>query len=198
MKKSNLIAKMFIGAAVVTMSFGMGSCKNEPKTEDTEEVAEDANEEKFEDTDEAKEKDSDYLVFAADTDLQEISLGKLAQKSANADVKAFGKMMEEMHTKSFEELKKTAQAKNITIPMSATEDGNEAFADLNKKTGADFDKAYADAMVDGHEKAIDKMQKASEKAEEADVRMWAANMLPNLKSHLEQAKALKAKVDAVN
>jgi len=197
MNKTSLFSKAILGAAVVSLSLGMASCKDEKKPEDTKEVAEDANEEKFDDTNEAKESDSDYLVFAAETDLKEIELGKLAQKSANADVKSFGKMMQEMHTKAYDELKATAAKKNITIPMALTDNGDEAFKDLNKKTGTDFDKAYADAMVDGHEKAIDKITTASEKAKEEDVRMWAANMLPSLKAHLEGAKTLKTKVDAV-
>ena len=52
-------------------------------------------------------------------------------------------------------------------------------------------------MVEGHEKAIEKIEKASEKANDADIRMWAANMLPTLRTHLDHAKQVKEKVDAV-
>lgn len=197
MKKTNLFSKLFLGAAVVTMSLGAVSCKDD-KPKDTEEVAEEANEEKFDDmANDSLEDDSDYLVFAAETDLKEIELGKLAQqKGMHAETKAFGKMMEEMHTKALAELKTAAAAKNITIPQSLTEDGKEAWDDLNKKEGHDFDAAYADDMVDGHEKAINKMEKAADKAQDPDIKTWAANMLPNLRSHLEQAKTLEATVDA--
>lgn len=198
MKKTSLFSKTLLGAAVVALSFGMQSCKNEPKQEDTKEVAEDENEAKFDDVNEEKEKDSDYLVAAAEVDMKEIELGKLAQtKSTNADVKALGKMMVDAHTKSLAELKATAATKNITLPASLTEKGQDAFKDLNDKNGHDFDKAYADKMVDGHEKMIEKMEKASEKAEDADIRMWAANMLPVLRMHLDHAKITKEKVDAL-
>lgn len=201
MKRTSLLSKTLLGAAVVTLSFGMQSCKNEPKNEDPKEVAEDENEAKFDNADdanEAKEKDSDYLVAAAEVDMKEIELGKLAQqKSTNADVKALGKMMVEAHTKAAAETKAFAAKKNITLPASLTEKGQDVYGDLNDKTGHDFDKAYADKMVEGHEKMIEKMQKASEKAEEADVRMWAANMLPELTKHLEHAKMTKEKVDAI-
>jgi putative membrane protein len=198
MKRTSLFGKALLGAAVVTLSFGMQSCKNEPKQEDPKEVAEDENEAKFDDVNDDKEDDSDYLVAAAETDMKEIELGKLAQqKSTNPDVQALGKMMVEQHTKASEELKKAAAAKNITLPTSLTEDGKEAYKDLNDKTGHDFDKKYTDMMVDGHEKMIKKMEKASEKATDADIRMWAANMLPTLRTHLEHAKMAKEKVDAV-
>lgn len=197
MKKTNLFSKLFLGAAVFTMSLGAISC-NDDKPKDTEEVAEDANEEKFEDApNDSLEDDSDYLVFAAETDLKEIELGKLAQtKGMHAETKAFGKMMQDMHTKSFDELKAAAAAKNITIPQSLTEDGKDAVEKLNGKTGHDFDAAYADDMVDGHEKAIDKITKAADKAQDPDIKTWAAKLLPNLQSHLEQAKKLEATVDA--
>ncbi|MES2486532.1 MAG: DUF4142 domain-containing protein [Bacteroidota bacterium] len=197
MKKTSLFSKLFLGAAVVTMSFGAVSCKDN-KPEDSKEAAEDQNETKFDDTNEAKEDDSQYLVGAAEMDLKEIELGKLAQtKSTNADVKAFGKMMVDMHTKSYDALKTTSSAKNISIPLALTDKGNEAFTELNDKSGWDFDKAYADKMVKGHENAIDEMKKASEKATDPDVKQWAANMIPSLNAHLEQSKALQAKVDAM-
>jgi putative membrane protein len=197
MKRTSILGKALMSAAVVTMSLGAVSCKEENKQEDPKEVAEDQNEQKFEDTNESKEDDSQYLVDAAEVDMKEIELGKLAQKSANADIKALGQMMVDEHTKSSAATKALAAKKNITLPPSLTEKGQEAFKDLNDKTGADFDKKYAEMMVDGHEKTIEKMEKASEKATDEEVRMWAANMLPTLRKHLEHAKTTKEKVDAV-
>jgi putative membrane protein len=198
MKKTSLFSKMLLGTAVFTMAFAMQSCKDENKAEDPKEVAEDENEAKFDDANEDMEKDSDYLVAAAEVDMKEIELGKLAQqKSTNKDIQALGKMMVDQHMKASADTKALAGKKNVTLPSSLTEKGKEAYEDLNGKTGHDFDKAYADMMVDGHEKTIEKMEKASEKAEDADIRMWAANMLPVLRTHLEHAKMTKEKVDAV-
>lgn len=198
MKKTSFFSKALLGAAVLTMALGTTSCKKEEKQEDPKEVAEDENEAKFDDVNDDKEEDSDYLVAAAEVDMKEIELGKLAQqKSANADVKALGKMMVEQHEKASAETKALAAKKNISLPSTLTEKGQDAYKDLNDKTGHDFDKAYADKMVDGHEKMIEKMEKASEKATDPDIRMWAANMLPVLRTHLEHAKMTKEKVDAV-
>lgn len=198
MKKVSIFAKMLMGAAVVTMAFGTVSCKDENKPEDTKEVAEDQNEQKFDETNDAKEDDSEYLVAAAEVDMKEIELGKLAQtKSKNADIQALGKMMVDEHMKSSEETKALATTKNITLPAALTDKGQEAYKDLNDKTGNDFDKAYADMMVDGHEKTIEKMEKASENAADADIRAWAAKMLPTLRKHLDHSKMVKEKVDAM-
>ena len=199
MKKSSLFSKAILGAAVVTMSFGMGSCKNEPKAEDPKEVAEDANEQNLDtEATDSLEDDSQYLVDAAEVDMKEIELGKLAEtKSTNADIKALAKMMIDAHTKASAATKDLAAKKGITLPAALTDKGEDARKDLNDKTGADFDKAYADAMVDGHEKTIKEIEKASEKAKDPDVRTWAAQMLPELRKHLEHSKMAKEKVDAV-
>ncbi|RZJ61626.1 MAG: DUF4142 domain-containing protein [Flavobacterium sp.] len=180
------------------MSFGAVSCKDENKAEDPKEVAEDQNEAKFDDVNDDKEEDADYMVAAAEVDMKEIELGKLAQqKSTNADVKGLAQMMIDAHTKAGEATKALAAKKNITLPASLTEKGQDKFSDLNDKTGKDFDEKYVDMMVDGHEKMIDKMEKASEKATDEEIRMWAANMLPELRKHLEHSKMVKEKVKAV-
>ena len=191
MKKRSILGKMLLGMAVFTLSFGMTSCKDN-KEKDATEMAEDQNEEKFDDTNEAKEEDSDYLVFAADTHMKEIELGKLAQqKSTNADVRQYAEMLITDHTKALEDLKKTAEAKNISLPTALSEDGKEAYDKLSEEKTEDFDKKYVDMMVDGHEEAVKKMEKASEEANDEEIKMWAADMLPTLKTHHNEAVRLQ-------
>src|SRR6218665_1110758 len=106
MKKTTLLKSALLSVAISSMSVTMTSCKQEPKAEDTKEVAEDQNEAKFDDTNEAKEDDSQYLVAAGEVDMAEIELSKLAQtKSTDADVKSLAKMMIDAHTKAAASLK---------------------------------------------------------------------------------------------
>ncbi len=196
--KTITLRKVLLSLSICLMLISAGSlttaCKQEPKPEDSKEVAEDENEVKF-DANEAKEDDSEFLVSAAETNLMEIELGKLAQsKSTNAEVKKFANMMIKDHTKAWDELKAFATTNNISLPEAITEKGKEHYEDLNKKSGKDFDKAYADMMANKHDDAISKMEKAAEDANSADVRTWAANMLPTLNGHLQQAKMLQEKV----
>lgn len=193
MKKLLLAGKAILGAALIIIF--LNSCKNETKQEDPKEVAEDANETKFDSID-SKEDDSQYLVDQAEINLEEIEIGKLAQtKGTNAEVKKFGQMLVDEHTKAASEVSTLAKAKNFTLPTSLTEDGQDKYNKLNEKSGADFDKKFADMMVDGHEKAIDKIKKAAENAKDADVRQWATNSIPVLTTHLEHAKVLKESLD---
>ena len=191
MKRKSILGKMLLGAALITMTLGATSCKDNKET-DPAEVAEEQNEAKFEDTNEAKEEDAEYFVFAADVNRKEIELAKLAQqKSTNAEVRAFAEILFNDHTKAMADLEKNAQLKNISLPTALSEDGKEAYDKLSKEKTEDFDKKYVDMMVDGHEKAIKKMEKASEEANDEEIRMWAADMLPTLKTHHNEAVRLQ-------
>lgn len=191
MKRRSILGKMLLSAAVITMTLGATSCKDNKETDPTE-VAEEQNEAKFEDTNEAKEDDAEYFVFAADVNRKEIELAKLAQqKSTNAEVRAFAEILFNDHTKAMADLEKNAELKNISLPTALSEDGKKAYDKLSKEKTEDFDKKYVDMMVDGHEEAIKKMEKASEEANDEEIRMWAADMLPTLKTHHNEAVRLQ-------
>ncbi|RZJ29686.1 MAG: DUF4142 domain-containing protein [Flavobacterium sp.] len=190
--KKNLILAMF---SMAMFTFSLSSCKKETKEDDTKEVATEQNEAKFDENDN-KEDDSKFLVAAAETDLMEIEIGKLAQtKGTNQGVKDFGKMLIDDHTKSANVTKPLAEKMKVSLPMAITEKGKENYDKLNsEKQGKDFDQKFADMMVDGHQDAISKMEDASENANDPDIKAWAAGMLPTLRMHLEHAKALQQQV----
>lgn len=193
MKKILLAGKVILGAGLLLVS--LDSCKNENKQEDPKEVAEDSNEAKFDSIADKKD-DSEFLVDIAEVNLAEIEIGKLAQtKSTNPEVKKFGKMLVDEHTKSASEVSALAKAKNFTLPTSLTQEGQDEYKKLNEKSGLDFDKKFADMMIDGHEKAIDKLKKATEDAKDQDVKLWASNNIAPLTAHLEHAKLLKQDLD---
>ncbi|MBP4139032.1 DUF4142 domain-containing protein [Flavobacterium geliluteum] len=193
MKKILLASKLILGAGLIIIF--LQSCKNEAKQEDPKEVAEDTNEAKFDSIEDTKN-DSEFLVDIAEVNLAEIEIGKLAQiKSTNSEVKKFGKMLVDEHTKAATEVSALADAKNITLPVAITEDGKEEYNQLNEKSGTDFDKKFADMMIDGHQKAIDKLRKASEDATDQDVKLWASNSIAGMTAHLEHAKMLKQNLD---
>lgn len=171
--------------------FIIHACGNN-NPDDPKEIAEDQNEERFDDR--KSEKDANFLVEAAAINLEEIKLGELAQqKGMMEDTKALGKMMVKEHTAAMKELKSLADSKSITIPEVLTEDGQDAFDDLNEEKGMSFDKEYCSMMVRGHKTAIRKFENASSNAEDPDIRNWATSMLPGLRAHLENSNICKEK-----
>src|SRR4051794_33104428 len=86
--------------------------------------------------------DSEFAVKAATGGMMEVQLGQIAQsKASDQRVKDFGNMMVQDHSAANDELKRLASAKNVTLPADVTDKQKKEIDDLNKKNGADFDKA---------------------------------------------------------
>ena len=135
---------------------------------------------------------SDFMVKVADVGMTEVKLGQMAQdKGMSQRIKDFGAMMVKDHTAAGDELKNLAERKNVTLPATVGNDHQKKIDDLNKKSGKDFDKAYINAMVDGHKSTVNDFEKASKNAKDADVKAWVDKTLPTLEMHLDSAKAIK-------
>ena len=135
---------------------------------------------------------ADFMVKVADVGMTEVKLGSMAQdKGTSQRVKDFGSMMTKDHSKAGDELKSLASQKNVTLPSAVGEDHQRKIDDLNKKTGKDFDRAYMDMMVDGHQSTVNDFQRASKNTTDTDVKAWVDKTLPTLQMHLNSAKAIK-------
>ena len=136
----------------------------------------------------------DFVADAATGGMMEVELGNLAQQKAkNQRVKDFGKMMVDDHTQANNNLKDITSRKNITVPAAITDDQKKEMDKLSKKSGADFDKAYVDMMVDDHKKDIAAFKKASGNVGDNDIKNFATSTLPTLQKHLDSIEAIKSK-----
>jgi len=71
--------------------------------------------------------------------------------------------------------------------------------ELSGKSGAEFDKAFIDMMVEDHQKAISLFEQAnSEKFSDAGLRKFVSDQLPGLRNHLSRAQQLQKEVDSKN
>ncbi len=186
MRNNKNIRKSLFHVTLFTTIIAVSSCTNNQEPKDTVEVAEDYNDAKFDEQD--LKKDAQFLVEAAEINLEVIQLGQLAQeKGKSADVKELGKMMEEAHTKLLNDLTTLANSKQITIPTSVSDESREDFNTLNEKLGINFDIAYAELMVSGHNDAIDAFEEAATECTDLEIKNWATTALPELRSHLDQS-----------
>jgi putative membrane protein len=138
---------------------------------------------------------ADFFVKAADGGMAEVAAGKLAQeKATNPKVKEFASMMVTDHTGANSGLKELASKKNVTLPDTVSTDHQKSAADLGKKTGKDFDKAYMDMQVKDHEKTVDLFKDGSKNVKDTELKAFIDQTLPKLQAHLDAAKALKKTV----
>jgi putative membrane protein len=165
---------------------------NDSTADSSKKMAEEHNDAKF---DKSEEKDAQFLVDAANINLAEIKIGELAMTKASAkEVKDLAKMIYDDHIKANNALTDLAKKKNITIPVATDDNANSMYNSLNQKSGYDFDQEFCAKMVDGHKDAIEKFNKASNDANDADIRNWAMTMLTSLRMHLDQAMNCQAKL----
>jgi putative membrane protein len=139
--------------------------------------------------------EEDFWNKAAEGGMAEVELSKLAQtKAQNADVKKFAQTMVTDHTKANGELKTLAGKMNVTLPSELNSTHKSTADKLNSLTGADFDKAYVDAMVKDHDDAVSLFQTEADGGTTADLKAFAAKTLPTLKSHQSMIKDIQGKM----
>lgn len=129
--------------------------------------------------------DAKFTTQAAVGGMAEVELGKMAlEKSSNAQVKEFATMMVKDHGMANTELMAIAKQKNITLPSTVDDEHKKKMDDLSKKTGANFDKAYVSAMVDGHKSTLKLMEDESKDGKDADLKSFATKTAPIVQTHL--------------
>lgn len=138
--------------------------------------------------------DAARLVAIAQANIAEIEAGNLAlEKSSNADVKAFAKMMVDDHTQGLEETKKVAAAKNVTLPSEPDAAHKKLAAELKALSGSGFDNTYLKkAGVEDHTKVHAALRKDIGTAQDADVKALAVKLEPTVAHHLAVATKLGA------
>jgi putative membrane protein len=133
--------------------------------------------------------DKTFVTKAAQGGMAEVELGKLASdKGSSEQVKDFGKKMVDDHGKANDELKSLAQSKNITLPTDLTAKDKALRDRLSKLSGAAFDRAYMQAMLNDHRTDVSEFRMESKSGSDPDVKQWAAKTLPTLESHLKLAQ----------
>jgi putative membrane protein len=137
----------------------------------------------------ADEDDAKFIKEAAEGGMMEVKLAQLAlTKTTSPEVKKLAQHMLDDHTKANTELKALAAKMNITIPSDISMDNQKMYDNLGKKTGAEFDKEYADMLVKSHKKSISKFETCGEKGKDPELKKWASGKIPVLKHHLEMAQ----------
>ena len=108
--------------------------------------------------------DKDFVNDLAIAGTAEVELGRMAaERGANPEVKKFGNMMVADHTAAGDKLKTIATQHNIAWPAALDDKHRDLRDKLAKLSGAEFDREYMSAMVDGHETVAGKLESRIDK-----------------------------------
>ena len=103
--------------------------------------------------------DKSFIADASQGDLTEIKLSQLAlQKASSSSVKTFAQKMITDHTKLETEMKPFADKAGVTPATELNSEHQAVYDKLNGLSGADFDKAYIEAMQKDHHEDLTKFQ----------------------------------------
>ncbi len=142
-----------------------------------------------------KNADSQFMMMAATSGMNEIGLSQTAlSKSSNDDVKQFAQKMIDDHTTAGDELKSVAADKNVTLPAAMDAKHQTENDKLSALSGDALDREYAKTMVKDHEQAVATFKKEADSGKDAEAKAFAAKTLPTLQSHLDMARNLMNKM----
>jgi putative membrane protein len=132
--------------------------------------------------------DQDFFTKASSDGAAEVQMGQLAvQKASSPQTKDLAQQLVKDHTAANKQLAALADRKHANVVLQPQP--SDVMDKLQSLSGSDFDKAYASAMVGGHQKAIALFDSASHSSD-PDVAAFASKTLPTLKHHLQMAQKL--------
>jgi putative membrane protein len=136
---------------------------------------------------------STFLTNTAVANLFEIESSKVAlTKTRNDKIKAFANQMVTDHTGAGTKFKQAVADAKLTPPAEKLDAKHQALLDdLKNKNGTAFDTAYVKAQYDGHVETVAMFEAYAKGGDNVRMKQFTNDMLPTLKSHLDQVSKLK-------
>ncbi|HYD22359.1 MAG TPA: DUF4142 domain-containing protein [Flavipsychrobacter sp.] len=189
MKLTSKAACLLIAGGLFVASCGSGA--NESETSDTTladkmEAAVDTVQAAM-----AGNPDQDFIKDAVEMNTKELAWLDAGMKMGmDKEVKGHAKMMMADHEKMGTEVKDYAGKKGLEVPNVDT----AGEVDINEKKGKDWDRKWAEKMVDDHQKVIKRFENAQNDVKDEELRTMISSTLPKLRSHLEMSEKLRDKL----
>src|SRR5260221_7846262 len=118
------------------------------------------------------EQDHKFIQDAAKGGMREVHMGQLGmERGASPDVKSLSQHLINDHKAANDELAALAKQKGVSLPGDDAQ--MAASIPFATKSGADFDKAFAHAAVEDHQKDIAEFEKEVSSGTNPDLKNWA-------------------------
>ncbi len=137
--------------------------------------------------------DKHFLHAASQGGLFEIAVGNYAAQNGNSSaVKDLGTHTAADHTAINQKVGAWAESQSVKLSDKPNTKTQAKIDKLTALTGADFDKAYVDALVKAHKADIAAFQKEIDSTSNADLKALLTDTLPTLQGHLKMAEDAQA------
>jgi putative membrane protein len=133
---------------------------------------------------------AEVLGSLHEADQKEIQAGRIAQKDGQSKaVKDYGKMLVKDHTAADDRVAALAQKQNVDLVAATPAPGPNDMGTM-ATTGPDFDKKFAQEMLDDHRKAIAALTAALNSTADPQLRKLLTELLPTLEKHAAAAQKI--------
>ncbi len=125
-----------------------------------------------------------FLQEVARNGVAEVNMAQLGtQKAQDPELKDVSMKLVRDHSKLNEQVKELAQKKGVSLSTEINSKHQGMIDHISGLSGEEFDKAYAQHMVQGHKKSIAKFEQAA-RSDDSDISRFAKSTLPTLRKHL--------------
>ncbi len=146
-------------------------------------------------SDVVSDQDKTFLKGQQETNLFELSLGKVVIERATSEkVRALAEKLVSDHQKVSEQNRALSSKLGLAIPEQPSAEQQATAEKIKSQTGAAFDAAYVAAQVEGHMKSVSSAQKEISSGSHPEVKAFATEYLPKAQMHLDHSKATQAEL----
>jgi predicted outer membrane protein len=147
--------------------------------------------------------DSQVLMKLHHINKEEIEVGQIAQKNGGTrDVKDFGATLVRDHTQADQDVTALASKVNVDLEAKKADAKHQEkqqvmqnkIDQLKKTSGKDFDRAFAQMMVNGHRQAIEMVKDARGTVQSVELKSLLEKLLPTLQKHEDIANDILNKL----
>jgi len=140
--------------------------------------------------------DQETAMKIEQSHIGEIDLARLAKDHAsNGDVKSYADMVESDHTGALKDVQKIMKDKGVNESTgSKPADSQAKMNDLQKLSGAAFDREFMSAMVSDHQKTLDELRSLQISVQNPDLKDYVNDLIPKVQKHLDKARDVESKI----
>lgn len=133
----------------------------------------------------------DFMSAAAQDGMAKMQWAYLAlQNSQNEQVRSFAEQVLSEYAQSQNDLIYIANQHAVLLPQELAPNDRATYMALSDLKGADFDKAYMKAMLNGRQAELSKFQQGAAQSGTPGIAEWANQTLPALQDDLKAAKKI--------
>ncbi len=135
------------------------------------------------------DQDKTFLKGQQETNLAEVSLGKVAMERATSEkVRELAGALVSDHQQVLELNRALSTKLGLPVPEQPSAEQQATGDKIKAQSGAAFDAAYVAAQVEGHTKSVSKAQQEISSGSHPDVKAFATDYLPKAQMHLQHSQ----------